>query len=888
MKKKPDRSETWQEDSVSDASVRPVSRKEAKAQKKELERQEKAKVKKEKEDAKEAKKQKKKKLLELQSTQMFSMVRDVRDGIVVTKDRRYIKIMEFTPVNLALRAGVERADIISAFAAVLKVMPDTVQCKVLTQRANTRKYLDQIAEDLKTETCQGVITLASERADMIQEIASNGGVSRRFFLIFEYEKKDRFGKKMQWQEIRSHIFYQSTMIENAMSACGNILVNTNPDDEWVMEVFYTCFCRAESEVKTFDKRMLEVFARYANCNSTGQEAYIPVNDFICPQQINTKISPRYMIVDGTYYSFLYVAGDSYAIQAAAGWARIFVDLGEGIDVDFYFHKEPESTTQQKLQYRIRYNKLKLNEADDTSMDYDDVANAVSAGYYLRQGMSSGEEFCYFGILITVTAPSLDTLERKINAVRDHLKKNDIDARLCLFQQAEAFQMALPLCAPHAGIFRKARRNVLTSSLASVYPFISSELMDDNGIILGRNRQSDSFVMVNNFDTSKYENANLVIMGMPGAGKTFTLLNMLMRYRAKGIQTFAIIPKKGDEFLRAIEYNGGQYVNISPGSAHNVNILDIRKLDTRTKRLLDGDSVLGRSRREAKIDQVRTFFQLILNDITQEELETVDEALKATYEKFGITSDNDSLWDPANPNEYRPMPILGDLYEQLLEEGEDAKRIAKVLKRFVFGSAKSFNQQTNVNLDNKMIIFDLNDLTEEMLPIGIFIVLDYIWDKIREDKTVRKVVALDEVWSLLSGGASDRTGAFLMEIIKTIRAFGGAAIMASQDLRDFFSLEDGKYGKAIISGSRTKYIMKMDANEADFVTEILHLTKSESDQIRQFGKGKGLLIAHKDHVIVDFMATPTEFLLCDTSRESLAAQRDEIARRLGEAEDNSFG
>ncbi len=253
-------------------------------------------------------------------------------------------------------------------------------------------------------------------------------------------------------------------------------------------------------------------------------------------------------------------------------------------------------------------------------------------------------------------------------------------------------------------------------------------------------------------------------------------------------------------------------------------------------------------------------------------------MKNTYTNFGITEDNDSLWDPENPDEYKTMPLLGDLYESLLEEGDDAKRVAKVLRRFVNGSAKSFNQPTNVNLDNKLIIFDLNDLTEEMRPIGIFIALDYIWDKIREDKTVRKVVALDEVWSLLRGGASDRTGGFLMEIIKTIRAFGGAALMASQDLRDFFAFNDGEYGKAIVSGSRTKYIMKLDENEADFVADTLHLTKSESDQIRRFSRGEGLLIAHKDHVIVDFMATPTEFRLCDTSRESLAAQADEIAQR----------
>lgn len=828
----------------------------------------------------EAKKQKKKKMLKLDSTQMFSPVRDIRDGIVVTKDRRYIKIMEFTPVNLALRSGPEKDIIISSFAAALKIMPKNVQFKVVTRRADTQRFLDQIVSDLEGETCTNVINLATERADLIESIASRGGVTRRFFVIFEYEREGLTTmKKPSWTDIRTSLYYQAAMIENALSACGNQIVVREPDDEWTMDVLYSILCRSESEVKPFKKRMLEVFARYADRDTPQTEEYIPVNNFICPQQINTMLSPRYMVVDGLYYSFQYISGQSYDIRAIAGWSRSFIEIGEGVDVDFFIRKEPDTITQQKLQYKIRANKLKLRDSDDTSMDYDELANAVNAGYYLRQGMTDGDEFCYFGILLTITAPTLEMLERKISATRAHLRKQSLLLRPCWFQLAEAFHMALPLCSINEGIFRKARRNALTSSLASIYPLITSELVDDDGIILGRNRQSDSIVMVNNFDTSKYENANVTILGMTGAGKTFTLLNMLMRYRAKGIQVFAVIPKKGDEFLRAVEFNGGQYINLSPGSAHNINILDIRQLDTTTKRLLDGDTALSRSRREAKIDQVRTFFQLILNDITQEELETVDEALKETYAKFGITEDNESLWDPENPGHYRTMPLLGDLYEQLLKSGEDAKRVAKVLRRYVSGSAKSFNRHTNVDLGNKFIVFDLNDLTDEMRPIGMYIALDYIWDKIREDKTVRKVVALDEVWTLLRGGASKSTGEFLMEIIKTIRAFGGSAITASQDLRDFFAYKDGEYGKAIISGSRTKFIMKLESSEADFVAETLHLTKSESDQIPRFSKGEGLLIAHKDHVIVDFMATPTEFRLCDTSRESLAAQRDEIAASI---------
>lgn len=329
----------------------------------------------------------------------------------------------------------------------------------------------------------------------------------------------------------------------------------------------------------------------------------------------------------------------------------------------------------------------------------------------------------------------------------------------------------------------------------------------------------------------------------------------------------IAPIKGHEFIRACNWIGGTFISIAPGSPHCINIMEIRH--TESTELVDTGYPEMESRLSKKLQQLMIFFGLLVPDLTNEEEQIIDDAIVKTYQRFGITHDNNSIFEDNDPDsgELKTMPVLGDLYDQL-SGVKGAKRVSVILSRFVTGSAQSFNRQTNVDLTNKYVVLDLSELKGNLLPIGMMIALDYVWDTVKADRTQKKAVFIDEIWQLV-GASSTRTAAgFCLTIFKTIRGFGGAAIAATQDLSDFFGLDDGKYGRAIINNSQNKIILNLEPDEAKYVEEVLKLTKNETRLISHFNRGEALICSNNNKVPVNIIASKKEEAMITTDREEL--------------------
>ena len=392
------------------------------------------------------------------------------------------------------------------------------------------------------------------------------------------------------------------------------------------------------------------------------------------------------------------------------------------------------------------------------------------------------------------------------------------------------------------------------------------MCDDNGILLGVNKHNNSLVIVDLFNSAVYHNANLAILGSSGAGKTFLLQLMALRMRRKHIQIFIIAPLKGHEFYRASSGIGGEFIQISPASQNCINVMEIRLIDTTAAEALDGP-LRDKSELAAKIQKLHIFFSLLIPDMNHEERQLLDDALIRTYAKKGITHNNDTLADPADPARYREMPVLGDLFDTLVESAE-TKRLANIINRLVHGSARTFNQQTNVNLDNKYTVLDISELTGDLLVVGMFVALDYVWDKAKEDRTKEKAIFVDETWQLIGASSNRLAAEYVLEIFKTIRGYGGAAIAATQDINDFFALDDGKYGKGIINNAKTKIILNLEEEEAMRVESILKLTETEVMGITHFQRGNGLISTNSNNIAVEFRASDLEKELITTDRYEL--------------------
>ncbi len=239
----------------------------------------------------------------------------------------------------------------------------------------------------------------------------------------------------------------------------------------------------------------------------------------------------------------------------------------------------------------------------------------------------------------------------------------------------------------------------------------------------------------------------------------------------------------------------------------------------------------------------------------------------TYNSKGITHDNDSLWDPNRPGHYREMPILGDLHTVLFAAPE-TRRLANILNRLVGGSASTFNQQTNVRLDNRYTVLDISELSGDLLPVGMFLALDYVWDTAKADRTAEKAIFIDACWQLIGSNGNKVAAEFVLEIFKIIRGYGGSAVCATQDLNDFFALEDGKYGKGIVNNCKTKIILNLEDDEAQRVQSTLRLSDAEIMEITHFERGSGLISTNNNNVTVEFRCSELEKNLITTDRREL--------------------
>ena len=810
-------------------------------------------------------------------------IEKIANGIIYTKDHRFVKVVEVVPINFMLRSAREQRNIIYSFVSYLKISPVKLQIKVLTRRADINRHLDTVRREMAQEDNEQCRLMQEDYLDFVQQVGSHEAVTRRFFLIFEYEPWNNTRRSEQEDEAIQSLQSAVHTASNYLRQCGNEVVVHENEDEFTVDVFYNLLCRNESAVKPLSVRAQEIVAQYLDKGREGEIDRIPAAEFAAPKSIDFTHG-RYLCIDGLYYTYLLVPSDGYKTQVPAGWLSLIVNAGDGIDLHMFLSRQPKERIIQRVGQQLRINRSKIKDASDTNTDFDDIDGAIRSGYFLKEGLANNEDFYYLNLLITVTAPSVEDLEWKASEIKKLLLSQDMDVCNCHFREEQAFCSALPLVSMEKGLFERGKRNLLTGGAASCYPFTSFEMCDDNGILLGVNKYNSSLIIVDIFNSAIYKNANMAILGTSGAGKTFTMQLMALRMRRKNIPVFIIAPLKGHEFHRACANVGGEFIQISPASPHCINVMEIRKVDRSVSELLDGPGI-QLSELAAKIQQLHIFFSLLIPDMSHEERQLLDEALIRTYNSKGITHDNASLEDPANPGHYREMPVLGDLYE-ILRATPETTRMAHILNRLVNGSASTFNKQTNMRLDNKYTVLDISSLTGDLLTVGMFVALDFVWDRAKADRTEEKAIFIDECWQLLSGAGATGTrlaGDFVLEIFKTIRGFGGSAICASQDLNDFFNLDEGRFGKGIINNSKTKIILNLEDDEAERVQEPLHLSDAETMEVTHFERGSGLISTNNNNIMVEFKASPLEKDLITTDRREL---RELLERKRQEQSDSA--
>lgn len=797
-------------------------------------------------------------------TQSLVPVVDILQGVVITEDGRYLKILEVLPTNFYLKSALEQQNMIYYMASYLRIAPVSLQILVQTGRADIDAYCEQMQrcyESEKNEMCREMIL---EDARLVNYLAANEAVTRKFYLIFAYE-----GAAAELSEIARQLAETAETACQYLDYCGLEVLRHEEYDEFLFRTLYSVFHRRS----TFEVDHKVLFAEVGTvCGADGvfdaeltdedKLGILTVQDVLAPTESDLT-RKEYIIVDGTYYAYLYISGYGYPTQAGLAWLSPLVELGDGISISYFLNKRRKEQVLQKVSKTTMMNRSRMRDVEDTRADFEEMDDAISSGLYIKEQINrEGEEFYYMHTLIEVTAEDPETLEQRIKQVQNRCASMNMSIRRAEYCHEQCFVSMLPLCKLDADIEKKTRRNILTQGAAGAFPFSSFELCDDKGILLGINLHNSSTVILDNFNSDIYSNGNMAIFGMTGAGKTYTILLMAMRFRMNGTQVFVIAPEKGFEYRGPCEALGGQYIKLARGSTDCINIMDIR----RTTLDIDDNLAGHDSRRDSVmldvVQDIKTYFGLRYPAMTPEERYRLNSALIECYGRFGITKDNNSLLRP--DGSFKKMPTLADLY-LIVNAVPELKNIAVIVKDLV---ESGMGGKTNVDLRSSFIVMDTSSAREEDLAATTFLATVFIRDEMSRSRTRKKAVFGDELWIIAGKEGNEQASEFVIKLVKTIRGYGGIFVSCTQNTIDYFALNSGKFGDAVLNNSRLKLLLQMEEPEALKLKEKVGLSDEEVMQILRCGRGQGLLCAGKNRIAVEIRSSQTQYDLITTNRADL--------------------
>ena len=588
-----------------------------------------------------------------------------------------------------------------------------------------------------------------------------------------------------------------------------------------------------------------------NNEENYKEGIISEKDFFSPAYINNS-NPKYYEIDGIYYSSLLLV--NYFREQNDLILKYIIDSNIDINISIFYEKQDTYKTIRDLTFNIGSVGADLKEKNQNRQDIEIAAFTYNDAKYIRKEMQINNQELYFlYIYITTYSNNLKELEYLLNKIEGLMQAKGIQTRRGYFRQEQAYIACLPFMDNNPILKEVSKRNVLTDGLVATYPFISSTMFDEDGIFIGTNIYNDSLVFIDRYNSNKYKNANICIFGTSGAGKSFYTKLLILRYRLIGIEQYVIDPER--EYCNLCENLNGTLIKLGPKSNNYINIFDIRKDSLED----DEQGYLSN-----KIDKLMGFFNLIFENINEEEKSLLEEKIIELYKLKNITFEDSSLYKKENNKitikpvfkDTYDMPIFQDLYELLKNDIKTNKLSIKLIP-FIKGSLKYFNNYTNVELNNKLIVADVYELGEENLKYGIYLFTELFWDKIKKDRNIKKAIYLDEIWRLIGVTSNSKVAAFIYKIFKTIRKYGGSGVAITQDISDLFSLENGTYGKSILNNSSIKSFFSLEEENIMILEKYTNLSEKEKIEIKSLKKGECLMFAGDEHILTKIEAADFE-------------------------------
>lgn len=582
-------------------------------------------------------------------------------------------------------------------------------------------------------------------------------------------------------------------------------------------------------------------AEEAEIQQAFEQGITTLRDLISPSSI--EIHSSYFRLGTKYGRTIYVYG--YPRSLYTGWISELINIDEVLDVSMYVY--PVETTVVMKNLRKKVTQLEASysvNAERGKIRDPELEAAISDAEELRDKLQVGaEKFFRFGLYITIWADSLEELSFVQHKIETLLGQQMVFSKVATSQQEQGMNSCLPQCTDQLQI----RRNMNTGAISTCFPFTSADLTQENGILYGVNMHNNGLVI---FDRFSLENANLVVFAKSGAGKSFAVKLEALRSMMIGSEILIIDPE--NEYQKLCDAVGGSYIRLSLNSDVRINPFDLPKI-------VDNEDANDALR--ANLVTLHGLFRLMLGGnqvaangqivpaLTANEEADLDQALIDTYARAGITS------DPLT--HMSPPPTIINLYDTLLHMGGTGPGLAQRLRKYTSGTfAGIFSQQSNVDINNPMVVFNIRDLEDELRPVAMYIILSHIWNIVRADQR-RRLLIVDEAWQLMK---YDDSANFLFSLAKRARKYYLGLTTITQDVEDFMT---SKMGRAIVANSSMQLLLKQSSSAVDVLSDVFKLTDEEKKRLANFPVGQGLFFAGPNHVHIQIIASETEESLITT-------------------------
>ncbi len=580
-----------------------------------------------------------------------------------------------------------------------------------------------------------------------------------------------------------------------------------------------------------------------------QKGITALRDFIAPSSLEFKSS--YFQLGTRFARTFYVYG--YPRQLYTGWLSSLVNLDEVIDLSIYIYPVESQVVLDNLRKKVTQLEAGIQIDTEKGRVRDPGKQAaILDAEEMRDKLQVGEErFFRFGLYFTIYASSFDELEYISHKVESMLGQQLVYSKSASSQQEQGLNSTVPQLVDQLQI----RRNMSTGALSTSFPFTSADLTQDNGILYGINMHNSGLVI---FDRFSLENGNSVVFAKSGAGKSFSVKLEALRSMMFGTEIFIIDPE--NEYQRMCDAVGGAYVRLSLNSSTRINPFDLPKVvdaeeaDNALRSNLITLHGLLRLMMGGAQTQMMGGNSALMPALAPSEEADLDAALIETYAKAGIT--NDPLTHTGIP------PTIIDLYDTLLHMGGTGPQLAQRLRKYTSGTfAGIFSQASNIDIDNPLVVFNLRDLEDELRPVAMYIVLNYIWNKTKTDQK-KRILIVDEAWQLMK---YEDSANFLFSLAKRARKYNLGITTVTQDVEDFMG---SRMGRAIVANASMQFLLKQSPTAVDVLSDVFKLTSEEKKRLSQFPVGQGLFFAGQNHVHIQVVASPTETGLITTNPEQV--------------------